>query len=57
MFLSSPAAVLVPPGSDLTLPCTVANMGEQSQCRWQRDYKPVGLFPGKYSLPPDRTVS
>ena len=25
VFLSSPAAVLVPPGSDLTLPCTVAN--------------------------------
>ena len=41
------------PGTNHTLACTIANMGELSQCRWQKDYKPVGIFSGKYSIPED----
>ena len=41
--------MLVPPGDNATLACLVKNMG--GECRWQKNGKPVGLFPGKYSLP------
>merc|ERR1719499_2942256 len=26
-------------------------MGDHAECRWQKNGKPVGLFPEKYSLP------
>ena len=51
-FSVEPSSLLVAPGSNTTLSCLVMNMGSQAECRWQRDGKPVGLFPGKYSLPP-----
>ena len=51
-FSVEPSSMLVAPGSNTTLSCLVMNMGSQAECRWQRDGKPVGLFPGKYSLPP-----
>jgi len=46
-----PSSVLVPPGTNATLACLVSNMGNKGECRWQKNGKPVGLFPGKYSLP------
>ena len=50
-FSVQPSSVLVLPGSNATLSCLVLNMGAQAECRWQKDGKPVGIFPGKYSLP------
>ena len=50
-FSVQPSSVLVLPGSNATLSCLVLNMGTQAECRWQKDGKPVGIFPGKYSLP------
>ena len=46
-----PQAAVVRPGSNLTLPCKIANMGDLSQCRWQKNRFPVGIFSGKYSIP------
>ena len=51
-FSLEPSSILVAPGSNTTLTCLVMKMGGQAECRWQKDGKPVGLFPGKYSLPP-----
>ena len=39
------------PRSNTTLECLVENMGDHAECRWQKNGKPVGLFPEKYSLP------
>ena len=48
-FITSPSSVLVPPGNNATLACLVRNM--VGECRWQKNGKPVGLHPGKYSMP------
>ena len=50
-FLEEPQAEVVRPGSNITLTCRVANMGDLSQCRWQKNRFPVGIFSGKYSIP------
>ena len=50
-FVVEPQGDVVRPGTNHTLHCNIANMGELSQCRWQKDYKPVGIFTGKYSIP------
>jgi len=49
VFSTEPSSILVPPGDNATLACIVKNMG--GECRWQKNGKPIGLFPGKYSLP------
>ena len=48
VFSKQPSSLLIPPGENATLACVVKNMG--GECRWQKNGKPVGLFPGKYSL-------
>ena len=50
-FLQEPEAAVVRPGTNISLHCKVANMGELSQCRWQKNRFPVGIFSGKYSIP------
>jgi len=47
-FVTTPSLVVVAPGHNTTLACLVQNMG--GECRWQKDGKPVGMYPGKYSL-------
>ena len=42
---------MVRPGSNISLQCKIANMGDLSQCRWQKNRFPVGIFSGKYSIP------
>ena len=56
-FLLEPQGEVVRPGTNHTLSCNIANMGALSQCRWQKDYKPVGIFSGKYSIPEDSRQS
>ena len=46
-----PQAEVVRPGSNISLHCKIANMGDLSQCRWQKNRFPVGIFSGKYSIP------
>ena len=48
-FITSPSSVLVTTGDNATLACLVRNMA--GECRWQKNGKPVGLHPGKYSMP------
>ena len=50
-FLVEPQAEVVRPGSNISLHCKIANMGDLSQCRWQKNRFPVGIFSGKYSIP------
>ena len=50
-FSKEPSSILVVPGTNTTLECLVENMGDHAECRWQKNGKPVGLFPEKYSLP------
>ena len=64
-FLEQPSSVISAPGGNgdiieiilissnicpgsVTLTCLVTNKG--GECRWQKDGKPVGMYPGKYSL-------
>jgi len=47
-FSVEPQDELVAPGHNTTLTCLVDNM--VGECRWQKEGKPVGLFPGKYSV-------
>ena len=66
-FLEEPSGVISAPGGNngntdiilissdmcpgsVTLTCLVTNKG--GECRWQKDGKPVGMHPGKYSLAP-----
>ena len=62
-FLEQPSSVISAPGGNgnteiilissdicpgsVTLTCLVTNQG--GECRWQKDGKPVGMYPGKYS--------
>jgi len=48
-FTTEPKDQLVAPGHNTSLTCMVDNMA--GECRWQKGGKPVGLFPGKYSVP------
>ena len=56
-FLTQPQPQLVRSGSQVKLKCVIANFGSQSQCRWQKDFKPVGLFSGKYSIDRDSQMT
>ena len=56
-FLTEPQPQLVRSGSKVKLKCVIANFGAQSQCRWQKDFKPVGLFSGKYSIDRDSQMT
>jgi len=47
-FLEEPQSVISAPGGSVTFTCLVQNKG--GECRWQKDGKPVGMYPGKYEL-------
>ena len=48
-FSVSPSSLLVFPGTNVTMVCRVYNI--LGQCRWEKDGKPVGMYPDKYTLP------
>ncbi|XP_065561101.1 hemicentin-2-like isoform X2 [Artemia franciscana] len=45
-FSSTPKYIEVNPGSEAILECKVLNKG--GACIWQKDRKPIGIYPGKY---------